>query len=124
MIVLDEQLGSSRIIAGIERWYFGSVITLNELRPGSRVLDDAAPTLLRKVKQPTFVTINHKDFWRVIPASPAYCVVCLKLTSDRSLETPTLLRAVLSLPEFKTKRDRMGIVILAGPRSLQTYRAD
>jgi hypothetical protein len=121
MIVLDEQLGSSRIIAEIERWYRGAVITLPELRPGSRVLDEAVPMLLRKLKEPTFVTINTKDFWKVITASRAYCVVCLRLPSERSLEVPSRLRAVLGLEEFRVKRDRMGCVILAGPDSLDFY---
>jgi hypothetical protein len=122
MIVLDEQLGSSRIIAGIERWYGGSVITLNALRPGTRVLDDAAPTLLRTVPRPTFVTINYKDFWKKIPASPDYCAVCFKLPTERSLEVPGLLRRVLSLPGLRTRRERMGVVVSVVDRKVAVYR--
>ncbi|MDQ3745236.1 MAG: hypothetical protein M3444_12705 [Acidobacteriota bacterium] len=122
MIVLDEQLGSSRIVAGIERWYGGSVITLNELRPGTRVFDDAAPTLLRSATWPTFVTINYKDFWRKIPASPDYCAICLKLPTERSLEVPGLLRWVLALPGLRTKRERMGAVVSVVDRKVVLYR--
>jgi hypothetical protein len=62
MIVLDEQLIKPQIVAGFARWYKGTVTTILEMRPATRVLDDAVPTLLRTVRDPTFVTINYKDF--------------------------------------------------------------
>jgi hypothetical protein len=40
MIVLDEQLSDARIVAAIERWYRGKVISILEVRPHTRVLDD------------------------------------------------------------------------------------
>ena len=63
MIVLDEQLNDAQIASDIARWYRGAVVSLQELRPRTRILDDAVPTLLRAAKQPTFVTVNYKDFW-------------------------------------------------------------
>ena len=50
MIVLDEQLLGYGLRELIGRWYRGSVIDIIELRPASRVLDDAIPTLLRTVR--------------------------------------------------------------------------
>ena len=67
MIVLDEQLEDPRLSDKIARWYKGAVINLRELRLGSHVLDDAVPILLRRVRQPTFTTINYGDFWNKFP---------------------------------------------------------
>ncbi|MDQ3754436.1 MAG: hypothetical protein M3371_06860 [Acidobacteriota bacterium] len=87
------------------------MVNILHLRPQTQVLDDAVSTLLCTAKQPTFVTINYTDFWRVIPASAAYCLVCFKLPTRRAPEVPGLLREILSLPQYRTKRDRMGCVI-------------
>lgn len=111
MIVLDEQICRARIFQDISRWYKGAVICIKDLRPHTRILDDAMPELLRRLKQPTFVTIKYDDFWKIMPAHSGYCIVCLKLTEDRSYETPALLRALLKRAEFSTKRQRMGKVI-------------
>jgi len=64
MIILDEELQGLGLEAAIARWYRGAVLVVTQLRPGSVIKDEAIPTLLRQVKQPTFVTINHADFWR------------------------------------------------------------
>jgi hypothetical protein len=122
MIVLDEQLEDPRLGAGIARWYKGAVINLRALRPGSRILDEATPILLRRVRQPTFVTINYKDFWKKISASPDYCVICFRLPTERKLEVPELLRRVLSLPGLRTKRERMGAVVSVVDRKVTVYR--
>lgn len=108
MIVLDEQLADPRIISSIEHWYKGRVITVDEARPQTRIPDEEIPVLLHRLKEPTFVTINHEDFWQKIPANPAYCVICLKLTSKRSSEVSEILRATLSQPKWRTKRGRLG----------------
>ena len=101
MIVLDEQLADPRIIRSIERWYKGKVISIIDVHPSTLVHDEAIPVLLRQLTGPTFVTINHRHFWRKIPASPDYCVICL---AERTLELPEALRAVLSRPEWRAKR--------------------
>ena len=111
MIVLDEQLIDPRIVESIEGWYKGSVISILDLRPQTRILDDAIPTLLRRAKQPTFITINYSDFWKVIPASPDYSIICLKLPAERSLEVPSLVRDLLKMKDFSTKKKRVGKVI-------------
>ena len=123
MIVLDEQLADPRIIRSIERWYKGKVITIIDVRPGTAVLDDAIPILLRQLSAPTFVTINHRHFWRKIPASPDYCVICLKLPAEHSSELPEALRAVLTQPEWRAKRGRMGTVIFVSDRQIAYYSA-
>ena len=111
MIVLDEQLNDAQIIAPIERWYTGKVITVQALRPATLIKDDAISSLLVQQKQPTFVTINYFDFWPKFPRHTAYCVVCCKLSTERKLEVPGLLRTVLHLPEFDTWQKRAGKLI-------------
>lgn len=121
MIVLDEQLADPRIIRSIERWYKGKVISIIDVRPRTAVPDEAIPVLLRQLSAPTFVTINHRHFWRKIPASPDYCVICLKLPAEHSLQIPQALRAVLSRQEWCTKRGRMGNVIFVSDRPVAYY---
>ena len=108
MIVLDEELQGLALEAAIGSWYRGAVLVIKELRPGTVIKDEAIPALLRHVKQPTFVTINHTDFWRRLPADPAFCLVCLKLTADQANDIPDVLRRLLRLREFRTKGNRMG----------------
>lgn len=105
MIVLNEQLGDLRIASGISRWYKGTVIPIKQLRPQTRIFDDVIPSLLRSARQPTFVTINYKDFWKKLPASPNYCIICFKISQGQMDEIPDLLRQVLSLPGLRTKRE-------------------
>ena len=121
MIVLDEQLADPRIIRGIKRWYKGKVISIVEVRPQTVVHDEVVSDLLRQLRAPTFVTINHQDFWRKIPASTSYCVVCLKLPCQRSLEVSEALRSILRQPDWRTKRGRVGYVILASDRRIDYY---
>ncbi|HEX8844216.1 MAG TPA: hypothetical protein VF791_06215 [Pyrinomonadaceae bacterium] len=123
MIVLDEQLNDAQIARDIARWYKGAVINILQLRPHTRIFDDAVPTILRTIKQPTFVTINYTDFWKIVPASDDYCIICFKLSATGMYLIPELLRRVLSLEEFRTKRLRMGAVVSVRGESLQMYRA-
>lgn len=122
MIALDEQLGSRRIRDDIEQWYTGTVINIADMRRSTIVEDDAIAFLLHRLKNPTFVTINYTDFWHVIEAHHAYCVICLKLPTERSLEVPGILRDILRLDEYRTKRGRMGAVISYRNGIIENYR--
>ena len=121
MIILDEQLQGLGLEDAIARWYRGAVFIVKKLRPGMVIKDDAIPPLLRQLKQPTFVTIDYLDFWRRVPADNAYCIVCLDLPTEQVEKIPARLRQLLRLPEFKTKRARMGKVVLVRGRRLQYY---
>jgi hypothetical protein len=68
----------------ITRWYRGTVIVVKTLRPGTVIKDDAIPTLLRQLKQPTFVTIYYADFWRRVPGDRSYCIISLALAIDQA----------------------------------------
>jgi len=106
---------------------------VKQLRPGTIIKDDAIPILLCslrsavyfvncQVKQPTFVTINYTDFGRRISADERYCIVCFSLSVERANEIPLLLRRLFSLPEFKTKAERMGKVALVSQRWVRYYQ--
>lgn len=124
MIVLDEQLNRAALIEQIAAWYPGRVAVLTELRAESKIPDEAAPALLRTVKQPTFVTINVKHFWRVVRADARYAIVTIDLPISEVDEISTYLRRLMKTKPFDTKPGRMGIVILVRPTRIEFYRVD
>ena len=92
MIVLDEQLLGRNIEQEISKWYGGKVLYIVDLRPNTIIKDDAIPGLLCQQNQPTFVTINEKDFWRKVDINERFCVICLVLPDSRVLEISNLLK--------------------------------
>lgn len=124
MIVLDEQIQGPSIARPIAAWYTGQVIPLTALRPHTVIKDDAIETLLRSASQPTFVTINVSDFWRVVSANSRFAIVCIELPVFRVLEIPEWLRRLFRLPEFKSKSARMGKVIRLLPNRIEYYESD
>lgn len=121
MIVLDEQLLGRNIETEIARWYGGAVQFIIELRPSTVIKDDAIPEILRQQNQPTFVTINERDFWRKVAGDNQYCVVCFSLTDARAQEIPAVLRTLLQRTEFRTKAARMGKVIRVTEEEISYY---
>lgn len=73
MIVLDEELQGLGLEEAICRWYRGAVVIIKQLRPATVIKDEVIPSLLCQAKHPTFVTINHTDFWRRVRAARSYC---------------------------------------------------
>jgi hypothetical protein len=121
MIVLDEQLLGHGIEHEIGRWYPGAVRFILDLRPNSIIKDEAIALLLSEQDRPTFVTINERDFWQKIRISRRYSVVCLALPDERAQEIPARLRALLRLPEFRTKAKRAGKVIRVTHQEVSYY---
>ncbi len=121
MIVLDENILGEIVIDGLKAWYKGKVVSINKLRADTVVKDDAVPTILRTVKQPTFLTTNVSDYWRKMPAHAAYCMICFDLPNERIPEIPHLLRGVLRFPEFKTKAARRGKILLVRHLHIDYY---
>jgi hypothetical protein len=111
MIVLDEQLLGRGIEHDIARWYRGKVQFITDIRPHPVIKDDAIPALLRQQSQPTFVTINVRDFWQRVSSDPRYCLVCFALSDARARVIPHVLRAVFRHLGFRTKAHRMDKVI-------------
>jgi len=124
MIVLDEQLLGRNLDGEIARWYRGAVCYITDLRPNTVVKDDAIPSLLERENQPTFVTINERDFWRRVAITMHFCVVCFALPDSRAPEIPALLRQSLQHSFFNTKPKRMGKVIRVAGQEIQYYTFD
>jgi len=121
MIVLDEQLLGRNIERDIAKWYRGAIHFIIDLRPNTVIKDDAIPELLRQQTQPTFVTINGRDFWRRVTIDQRYCVVCFTLSDARVREIPQALRLLLRRPEFRTKAQRVGKVIRVTNEEIHYY---
>jgi len=123
MIVLDEQLLGRNLETEIARWYQGAVCFITDLRPATVIKDDGIPPLLQEQNQPTFITINEKDFWRKVAITHGFCVVCFTLSDARAVEISSLLRSLLHHPLFATKKQRMGTIIRVTERDISYYTA-
>lgn len=123
MIVLDEHILDAEIRDDIAHWYPGTVCWVTDLRPGAVIKDEQIPGLLRQQRQPTFVTINERDFWLRVQADTTFCVICFRLTDLNLPELPSRLRQVLSLVAFATKARRMGHVIRVTTEGVSYYTA-
>ncbi len=124
MIVLDEEIDDPDLAKRIGIWYAGKVIAIKTLRPQTVIKDDSIAMLLRTISEPTFVTINVSDFWRVIPVSPHYSIICVDLPTRQSDEVPNWLRRCFRLPDFKTKAARVGKIICLRPSRIDYYESD
>ena len=121
MIVLDEQLLGRGLERDMAQWYRGTVQFITDLCPHTIIKDEAIPVLLRRQAQPTFVTINERDFWRKVVTDQRYCIVCFVLSDARVREIPLALRALLRRPELRTKAQRMGKIIRVTNNDLSYY---
>ena len=118
-IILDDQLFDLEVLVPIARWI--TVQRLRDLRPGEVIKDDRVPVLLRQSRQPTFVTIDM-GFWNRGLRDASYCILCFPLRNDKQYELPGLLRRLLRLPEFRTKRARMGKVAQVRPTHIEYWQ--
>jgi hypothetical protein len=123
VIVLDEHLEDERIIASLARWYRGQIRLITSLRPGTVIKDEAIPDLLRRERQPTFVTANVSDFWRVASPDPGYCIVAAHLSSSGAEHVSVLVRRLFGRREFATKATRMGKIVRVSTRGCDFYAA-
>lgn len=121
MIVLDEQLLGHEVQEEIASWYRGTVTNITTLRPGTHILDDAIPTLLRTARQPVFVTLNVSDFWRRVAPDADFCIVGFALSPMQADLIPSLLRRLFSLEPFRTRRSRLGMIVRVSPEHVQFY---
>jgi len=124
MIVVDENIHDQRIMQAISAWYPGQVASVTTLRPKTVIKDEAIPTLLLQVAQPTFVTINVSDFWTRVQPHSAYCVVAAVLPKERIHEVSGLLRRLFRHSHFKTKASRMGKVVRLTRNRIEYYEFD
>src|SRR5262249_23352549 len=106
-IVLDDQLDMQILVPPLKAWT--TVVRLQDLRPGERILDDRVPEILRTLRTPTFVTIDH-GFWNRRLCHLDYCILYFDCAKNEQQLLPALLRQLLRLPEFDTRTQRMGKV--------------
>ena len=106
-IILDEQLNRDRVLTPLLNWI--TVQKLEELRFNEVTKVDRIPSLLRELKNSTFVTIDD-GFWNRDLLDPNYCILYFALQDHQQAQIPNLLRGLLKLAEFKTKAIRMGKV--------------
>ena len=121
MIVLDEHLLSLRLDQEIASWYSGQVCYITDLRPNTVIKDEAVPIILRQVKQSTFVTGDVSGFWRKVKPHPAFCIVCVDIAVEQWHLISNLLRRLFRTEGFRTKRERMGKVVLVTEKIVRFY---
>lgn len=71
-LVLDDQLFDLEVLIPLARWI--TVQRLRELRPGEVIKDERVPSLLRQLREPTFVTIDA-GFWNRGLRDNQYCIL-------------------------------------------------
>jgi hypothetical protein len=120
VVVLDENLNDPQIASDIRDWYRGRVCVVNELRPSTLIKDDAIPTLLRAHSGCLFVTQDPDDFWKRFPSDPSYCVIGLSAGFPVTHTSP-LVRAVLRLSGFRTRRERVGKIARVTQGKVEYY---
>ena len=106
-IILDEQIFDTEVLIPLTQWITAQ--RLRDLRPDQVIKDERVPTLLRELRQPTFVTIDM-GFWNARLRDPRYCILCFQLPNNEQRVIPGLLRRLLRMSEFATKAARMGKV--------------
>jgi predicted GTPase len=104
VIVLDEQLLGRGLEGAISKWYRGRVLFITDLRPDTVIKDDAISHLLRRERQPTFITLNSQDFWQKVNGDKAFCIVCFAFSDAHVSVIPELLRKLFRQQNFKTKK--------------------
>ncbi|MGA8832345.1 MAG: hypothetical protein WB554_12120, partial [Desulfomonilaceae bacterium] len=111
MIILDEQLDPT-LVNPIKKWHKGKVDCIHTLDPKLPIVkDDRIPQILSQTNNnPTFVTINVRDFWKKIPINNRFSVVCFYISDLKTEIIPNFLRVLFRNPKFKTKRQRAGYV--------------
>jgi hypothetical protein len=85
------------------------------------VLDERVPEILRTVRRPTFITVDQ-DFWDRRWCHPDYCILYFALSDEQQFQLPDLLRALLRLPEFRSRAGRMGKVARVRPTAVEWWQ--
>ncbi len=118
-IILDDQLFDIEVLIPLARWI--TVQRLRDVRPGEVIKDERVPEVLRRLQQPTFVTIDM-GFWDKSLRDTRYCILCFPLRNDEQHQLPALLRRLLQLPQFRTKAERMGKVARVSPSHIEYWQ--
>ncbi len=90
---------------------FAGAFLASAIAEAGRIVTNQFLESLRQQSQPTFVTINERDFWRKVAIDEHFCIVCFALPDPRGREIASSFRTLLQHPEFNTKAKRMGKVL-------------
>src|SRR5713101_6340570 len=115
-LILDDQLDVNTVLLPIQKWIAAQ--RLKNLRPKQHILDDRVPAILLRLKQATFVTIDH-DFWDRRSCHPSYAILYFALKAEEQKLLPDLLRELLRQPEFNPRARRMGKVARIGTTRIE-----
>jgi hypothetical protein len=105
--VLDDQLDVVDVCHHIRRWATAEFV--RDSRPGEVIKDERIPDILRTLRTPSFVTIDHRFRDRAL-RDRRYCILYFDIRADEQGNIPALPRQLLRLPAFRTRAAHMGKV--------------
>ena len=118
-LILDDQLFPLVVQEPLSRWI--TVRRPRDLRPNEVIKDERVLTLLREVKQLTFVMIDSR-FWSRARLDEHHCILFFALTNNEQPILPTLLRRLFRVAPFRTRASRMGIVARVSTVGVEYWR--
>ncbi len=118
-VILDEHLGNTEVLEPLRKWVTATKI--EELAPDETLKDDRILQILRKQKQPTFITLDA-SFFHKRRCDRSYCLIYFVVPRQQQSRIPALLRQVLRLSIFKTKAARMGKVVRVSEGKIEFWQ--
>jgi hypothetical protein len=116
VIVLDENIPASQR-RQLHRWRIRArQIGVDVGQPG--MSDEDMLPLLRRLRQPTFFTLDF-DFFRRDRCHERYCLVCLDIAAAEAAE---YTRRLLRHRRYNTRAKRMGKVIAVSATGLSVWQ--
>ena len=109
LIVVDEHLSYGDVTQAFQKWITAEQIGV-ELRGAKGLSDEQIPSLLRRLKRRTFITID-KIFYSPKLCDNAYCLIYFHLAMEQQNQISILLRRLFRIEGFRSVRERMGKVI-------------
>jgi hypothetical protein len=119
-ILMDEHLSRTEVLEPLQQWTTAQKI--EDLAPNETFKDDRILQVLRRQKQPTFVTLDAGFYHRKY-CDRRYCLIYFVLPHQEQHRLPGLLRQLFRLPEFKTKAARMGKVVRVSRKRVEFWQA-
>ena len=118
-VILDEHLGSTEVLEPLRKWITATKI--EDFAPDETLKDDRIFQILRKQKQPTFITLDAGYFHKH-RCDRRYCLMYFVVPRQQQNRIPAVLRQVLRLSIFKTKAARMGKVVRVSEGKIEFWQ--
>jgi len=120
LIVVDEHLSYDDVTQALQNWITAEQIGV-ELRGAKGLSDEQIPSLLRRLKRRTFITID-KVFYNRKLCDNVYCLIYFHLAMEQQNQIPILLRRLFRIEGFRGVRERMGKVIHVSSEQIRYYQ--